>query len=216
VGRLGILGGTFNPPHLGHLALARHALGELGLDRVLLVPAFRSPFKQPEEDPRPEHRLAMCRLAVADAAALSVSALEIERGGPSYTADTLRALDAADPDTHVTLIVGSDVACTLPTWREPRELLALAEPAVALRAEAELQEREKIRAVLAPLLSRGRAPHDGLRFLTMPAIDISSSRVRERVRAGLAVEDLVGPAVGGYIAAHGLYGDAARGAGGAA
>lgn len=216
-GRLGILGGTFNPPHLGHLALARHALGELGLDRVLLMPAFCSPLKALEEDPGPEHRLAMCRLAVADSAALDVCALEIERGGRvggvgavSYTVDTLRALDAADPDIHLTLIVGSDVARTLPAWREPRELLALAELGVALRAEAEPQEPEQIRAVLAPLLSQGHAPHDRLRFLTMPAIDVSSSRVRERVRVGVPIEDLVGPAVGGYIAAHGLYSAPAR------
>lgn len=205
MGRLGILGGTFNPPHLGHLVLARHALGELGLDRVRLMPAFRSPFKPLGEDPGPEHRLAMCRLAVADDAALGVCALEIERGGLSYTADTLRAIAAADPDTNLTLIVGSDVACTLPAWREPRELLALAALAVALREEAEPREPEKIRTVLAPLLPRGGAPHDGLRFLTMPAIDISSSRVRERARAGLAVAELVGPAVSAYIADHGLY-----------
>jgi nicotinate-nucleotide adenylyltransferase len=208
VDRLGVLGGTFNPPHLGHYELALHALRELDLDRVLLMPAFRSPSKSVEEDPGPEHRLRMCRLAVADTGGLDVSALEIERGGPSYTVETLRALHAAHPDTQLTLIVGADVAGTLSAWREPAELLALAELAVALRAGCEPREPQKIRSSLNPLLS-GSAPYFGLRFLGMPAIDISSSSVRERVRRGVAVEELVGPAVATYIAAHGLYRDTA-------
>jgi nicotinate-nucleotide adenylyltransferase len=172
---------------------------------VLLMPASRSPFKPVEEDPGSEQRLAMCRLAVAEEAGLDACALEIERGGPSYTVDTLRALHATDPDTMLTLVVGSDVARTLPAWREPGELLALAELAVALRAGAEPEEPQEIRRVLAALLSRGRAPRERIRFLSMPAIDVSSSLVRERVRRGLAVEELVGPAVAGYLAAHRLY-----------
>jgi nicotinate-nucleotide adenylyltransferase len=146
----------------------------------------------------------MSRLAVADSGRLDVSALEIERGGLSYTVDTLRALRAAHPDTQITLIVGADVAGTLTTWREPHELLALAELAVALRAGCEPETPQRIRRALDPLLC-GSAPYFGLRFLRMPVIDISSSSVRERVRRGLAVEDLVGSAVATYIAAHGLY-----------
>jgi nicotinate-nucleotide adenylyltransferase len=206
---LGILGGTFNPPHLAHLELARHALRELELERVLLMPAFRSPFKPVEEDPGPEHRLRMCRLAAAEAEGVSACALEVERGGPSYTVDTLRALHAAHPDSRLTLVLGADVARTLTAWREPRELLELAELAVALRAGS---EPEAIRAALAPLLCAGQAPRHGLRFLEMPVIDVSSSLVRERIRRGLAVADLVGPAVGAYSAAHGLYRAAATGA----
>lgn len=206
MGRLGVLGGTFNPPHLGHHELALHALRELDLDRVLLMPAFRSPFKSVEDDPGPGHRLQMCRLAVADAGRLDVSALEVERGGPSYTVDTLRALHAAHPDAQLTLIVGTDVAGTLTAWREPQELLALAELAVALRAECEPEEPQRIRSALDPLLS-GSAPYFGLRFLRMPVIDISSSLVRERVRRGVAIEELVGPAVATHIAAHGVYRD---------
>jgi nicotinate-nucleotide adenylyltransferase len=174
------------------------------------MPASRSPFKPVEEDPGPEHRLRMCRLAVADAGRLEVSALEIERGGPSYTVDTLRALHAVHLDTQLTLIVGADVADTLSAWREPSELLALAELAVALRAEYEPGEPQEIRSALDPLLS-GSAPYFGLRFLRMPVIDTSSSSVRERVRRGVAVEELVGPAVATYIAANGLYRDATAG-----
>jgi nicotinate-nucleotide adenylyltransferase len=219
VAALGILGGTFNPPHLGHLALARYALGELGLDRVLLMPACLSPFKRSEEDPGPEHRLRMCRLAIEDdrarhpgAAAdeLAACSLEIQRGGVSYTVDTLRAIHAAHPDAQLTLIVGADVARTLPTWREPRELLALADFAVALRTGAEHDDRsgaptglgDDLRpAGLLPDRSLGEHP----RLLDMPAIDVSSSQVRDRVRHGAPVEDLVGPAVASYIAEHDLY-----------
>jgi nicotinate-nucleotide adenylyltransferase len=177
---------------------------------VLLMPASRSPSKQLEPDPGPGHRLAMCRLAAAENAGqgdagLGVCALEIERGGPSYTVDALRALLATHPDTKLTLIVGSDVARTLPAWREPGELLALAELAVAVRAGAKLEEPLEVRETLAALLSGGRAPNDRLRFLSMPAIDISSSLVRERVRRGVAVDALVGPTVASYLAAHRLY-----------
>jgi nicotinate-nucleotide adenylyltransferase len=219
VAALGILGGTFNPPHLGHLALARHALGELGLDRVLLMPACLSPFKRSEEDPGPEHRLRMCRLAIEDdrarhpdAAAdeLVACSLEVQRGGVSYTVDTLRAIHATHPAAQLTLIVGADVARTLPTWREPLELLALADLAIALRAGAEHDDgrgalaglRDDLRPVGTQL---DRPTGERVRLLDMPAIDVSSSRVRDCVRHGSPVDGLVGPAVASYIAEHDLY-----------
>jgi nicotinate-nucleotide adenylyltransferase len=169
------------------------------------MPAFRSPFKSVAEDPGPTHRLQMCRLATAEIASMDVSALELQRGGDSYTVDTLKALHAAHPGTELTFIVGADVAAHISSWREPRELLALARFAVALRAGAEPREPEKIRAALDPLVSANNAPFRGLRFLDMPVLDISSSLVRERVRSQLAIEELVGPAVATYIATHGLY-----------
>jgi nicotinate-nucleotide adenylyltransferase len=193
VGRLGVLGGSFNPPHRGHVELARHALRELGLERVWLMPARVSPGKPVEEDPNPahpEHRLEMCRLAVAGVGGVEACALEIEREGPSYTVDTLRALHAAHPHNALTFILGSDVASTLPAWHEAAELPALARFAVALRSDAE------------------HAPDPaGFPFvhLHMPMIDASSSLVRERVRHGLPVAELVGPAVASYISAHHLY-----------
>jgi nicotinate-nucleotide adenylyltransferase len=208
---LGILGGTFNPPHRGHLALARHALRELALERVLLMPARLPPHKTTAEDPGPSRRLEMCRLLVDGAEGLGVSALELEREGPSYTVDTLRALHAAHPATGLRFIVGADVARTLPTWREPRELLALAGLGVALRAGSSIGE---VQADLAPLLGAIQAggrvesrhePEDRVRFLSMPAIEVSSSLVRERVRRGEPVQELVGEAVAGYIAEHDLY-----------
>ncbi len=204
---LGILGGTFNPPHLGHLAVAACARAQLGLERVLLMPSFAPPHKPALEDPGPAHRLRMCQLAVErDGAGLDVtgveaSALEVERGGPSYTVDTLLELharaDAHDrqPIPRPTLILGSDMARTLPGWRRPDDILELADIAVAERPG---DGRNEVLAVLESLDTRAR-------FLEMPPIDISSSMVRLRVARGEPVGELVGDAVAAYIAEHRLY-----------
>jgi nicotinate-nucleotide adenylyltransferase len=194
-GGLGILGGSFNPPHRGHIELARHALRELGLSRVLLMPARVSPGKPVEEElnpAQPEHRLAMCRVAVAGVEEVDACALEIERDAPSYTVDTLRALHDDHPDIALTFILGADAASTLPTWHEAAELPALARFAVALRVGR--------RPIIKP-------DHVGFPIirLQMPMIEASSSLVRERVRRGLPVDELVGSAVAAYIAEHGLY-----------
>jgi nicotinate-nucleotide adenylyltransferase len=210
--RLGVLGGTFNPPHLGHLAIASCALAQLHLERVLLMPSHTPPHKPVQQDPGPAHRLRMCELAVEGRRpGLDACALEIERGGPSYTVDTLLALharadanadpdgavdaDARDPAPRLTLILGSDMARTLPAWREPREILRLADLLIAERAE---DARGEVLAVLEPLGAR-------VDFLEMPAIDVSSSLVRARVAQGEAVGDLVGSAVAAYIAEQRLY-----------
>ncbi|MGA2455175.1 MAG: nicotinate-nucleotide adenylyltransferase [Solirubrobacteraceae bacterium] len=203
---LGILGGTFNPPHRGHLAVALHARNELALDRVLLIPAHVAPYKSDGDarrggyDPGPEHRLRMCQLAVAGQDGLSVCAVEIERGGLSYTVDTLRSIHSSHPDAQLTLIVGADTAGTLGTWREPQRLLELAQLAVAARAGA--AQRRVLDTIAA--IDRNAA----VSFLEMPTIEVSSSLVRQRVADGAAVEELVGPAVAGYIAEHGLYASA--------
>jgi nicotinate-nucleotide adenylyltransferase len=197
--RLGILGGTFNPPHVGHLTVASHALAQLGLERVLLMPSHTPPHKLPQHDPGPRHRLRMCELAVEGRAGLRAGALEIERGGPSFTVDTLLALHAPSashqPSPQLTLILGSDMARTLPTWRSAGEIVELADIAVAQRPE---DGREEVLAVLESLDARAA-------FLEMPPIDASSSMVRERVSRRESVEELVGPAVAVYIAEHGLY-----------
>jgi nicotinate-nucleotide adenylyltransferase len=192
---IGVLGGTFNPPHRGHLALARHARAELGLERVLLMPAYSAPHKGEEGDPGPQRRLEMCRLAVDGQDGLEACALEIERGGPSYTVDTLRAIKQSDPEAELTFIVGADMARTLPAWREPRALVELAGLAVAEREDA---GRGEVLRALAPLSA-------DVAFLRMPLVEISSSIVRERVSAGVSIAGLVEPAVAEYIAAHGLY-----------
>jgi nicotinate-nucleotide adenylyltransferase len=192
---IGILGGTFNPPHRGHLALARHARAELGLERVLLMPAHSAPHKGDEGDPGPRQRLEMCRLAVGDEVGLQVCGLEIERGGPSYTVDTLRAIHESHPQAELTFVVGADMARTLPTWREPQELVELAKLAVAEREDAGCED---VSRALAPLRAE-------VAFLGMPPVEISSSLVRERVAEGRPVEELVAKAVAEYIAEHRLY-----------
>ncbi len=207
--RLGVLGGTFNPPHVGHLALARHAREELGLGRVLLMPARLSPGKAAEDDPGAAHRLEMCRLAATGAEGVDACALEIERDGPSYTVDTLRALHAEHNDIDITFILGADVARTLESWHEFQELPALAQFAVALRPG---NGPEEVRRAVALLSAQSGQPYPGLQpsglpmgFLSMPEIDVSSSEVREWIRKGKPVDGLVGNAVAAYIAQHGLY-----------
>ncbi len=214
--RLGVLGGTFNPPHLGHLALARHAKNELDLERVLLVPARLSPGKSAADDPGPGHRLEMCRLAAAGVEGVGVCALEVERDGPSYTVDTLRALHAAHPDNEITFILGADVARTVPSWHEASRLPRLAHLAIALRADSKAEEVRKaldrLEWAADPRSPAQQPPGGPVGFLNMPVCAVSSSLVRERARRGEPVEELVGPAVASYIAAHDLYRTAAAGA----
>jgi nicotinate-nucleotide adenylyltransferase len=169
---------------------------------VALTPARAAPHKQLAEDPGCEHRLAMCRLLIDATPALSVCTLELEREGPSYTVDTLTAIHASHPHTDLTLILGADIAATLPRWREPVRLLGVASLAVAARFGADRQ------ALLAPLAELGDPAR--VHLLDAPVIDVSSSLVRERAAAGEPIEDLVGEAVAGYVAEHGLYGARAR------
>jgi nicotinate-nucleotide adenylyltransferase len=198
VERIGILGGMFNPPHVGHLALAHAAVRELELGRVLLTPALVPPHKPARWDPGAEHRLAMCQLAVCGQARLGVCTLELQRPGTSYTVDTLRAIHASDPSAELTLILGADIACTLASWREPGEILALARIAVA---EREGTSREQVLGALTPLDASARVS-----FVEMPRVDVSSTLVRRRLTAGEPIEQQVGAAVAGYISEHELYG----------
>jgi nicotinate-nucleotide adenylyltransferase len=197
-GRIGILGGMFNPPHLGHVALARAAAAELDLERVLLAPALIPPHKPARWDPGAEHRLRMCRLAAHGDPLLEVCTLELDRPGPSYTVDTLRSIHAGRPDADLTLIVGADIARTLDSWREPREILRLARLAVA---ERDGVAREEVLDALGPLRGEG-----SIVFLRMAPHDVSSSLVRRRVAEGEPVDALVGARVARHIAEHELYG----------
>lgn len=201
----GILGGTFNPPHVGHLVCAQEALDQLELDRVTLMPAHTPPHKQVPEDPGADVRLRLCELAVAGDERFAVSDLELRREGPSYTVDTLRALHDDRPGDELTFIVGADMALSLATWREPEEVLRLARLGVAERDGA---RREDIAAVVAPL-------HDGSRvtFFDMPRLDVSSTALRRRVAEGRPIRYLVPDAVAAEVAARGLYRPGAAAAG---
>lgn len=165
---------------------------------MLLTPVLIPPHKPAKWDPGAEHRMRMCQLAIDDDPCLAVCTLELERPGPSYTIDTLRSIHAADPDAELTLIVGADIASTLASWREPREILTLASLAVA---EREDRSRRDVLNALAPLEGEAR-----IEFVAMPRLDISSSLVRKRLTAGEPIDDLVGNEVAAYIVEHELYG----------
>jgi nicotinate-nucleotide adenylyltransferase len=195
VARVGLLGGTFNPPHLAHLVCAQEALLQLGLDRVLLVPVAVAPHKAIEADPGVEHRVAMCEAAVAGDDRFGVSRADADREGPSYTVDLLRALSG---DDELTFIVGGDMAFSLPAWRDPEGVLALAGIGVA--------EREGVRrADISERLADLAGAAERVRFFDMPRLDISSSLIRRRAGAGLPVRYLVPDAVASYIEHERLY-----------
>ena len=197
--RVGILGGGFNPPHLGHLILAQEAYAQLELDQVLFMPYGEPSHRVLEGDPGSAVRLAMCELTVGADPRFEVSRIEVDRDGPVYTVDTLRELtDARGPDDSLCLILGGDQAASLRSWRSPEELLSLAVVAVAERDEwrrAEIVER------LGSLCSEER-----LRFFDMPRIDISSSMIRLRAHAGKPIRYLVPDRVAAYVDSQGLYG----------
>jgi nicotinate-nucleotide adenylyltransferase len=196
--RIGILGGTFNPPHLGHLICAQEAYLQLGLDRVTLIPARIPPHKAVEDEPGAEHRLELCRLAIrGDEQRLAVSDLEIARDGPSYTVDTLEALHSSAPDHELYLIVGGDIAAGLPDWHEPERVLSLATLAVAKRRGT---PQTAVDDALGSLQGGERT-----RFFRMPRIAISSTMLRERVKSGQPIKYYVPDRVAGYIKRHHLY-----------
>ena len=196
--RVGILGGTFNPPHLAHLVCASEAAAQLQLDRVLLTPVAQAPHKEAPYDPGPQERLELCRLAVAGDERLEVCDLEVRRGGSSYTVDTLRELHAQNPEDDLTFIVGGDIALGLPTWHEPEAVLGLATLAVAERSGAGRADiAERLRT------SFPEAAHPV--FFDMPRLDISSSQIRRHVAEGRPIRYLVPDPVAERIARGRLY-----------
>ena len=174
--------------------LACEACEQLGLDRVELVPTLSPPHKEVAGEPGADVRLELCRLAVRVDARLGVNDLEIRRGGLSYTVDTLRGLDAEDQE--LTFIVGGDMAQSLPSWREPAEILRLARLGIAERG---VVGRADIEQTLAQYAGAR------LDYFTMPRIDISSTDIRARLAAGRSVRHLVPAPVADAIAERGLY-----------
>jgi nicotinate-nucleotide adenylyltransferase len=195
--RIGLLGGTFNPPHLGHLVCAQEAHTQLGLDRVVFIPVHQPPHKEAERDPGVEHRVELCRRAVAGDDRLSVSRVEADVPGRSYTVDTLRKLHESSPGDELTFIMGGDMAHALPTWHEPEQVLSLATLGVA--------EREGVRRTDITERLAGLAGAERIRFFDMPRLDISSSLIRRHVAAGRPIRYLVPDAVAAYISDARLY-----------
>jgi len=194
---IGVLGSAFNPPHLGHLALAQEALWQLGLAEVVLVPTGHAPHKRIAEDPGREARMEMTRLAAAEDDRFSVSALEVEREGTSYTYETLEALAEERADRELVFVMGADAAVGFESWRRPERVVELARIAVARREGVSDAE---VDAVMRSLGCEGRAT-----MLAMPQFGVSSSAVRERAKQGRPLRYLVPQPVADYIEEKGIY-----------
>ena len=202
--RIGIFGGTFDPPHAGHLALAEWAREKLHLTRVLFVPAGTPPHKRGRRVSDARHRVAMTRLAARGNPAFEVSTLETRRSGPSFTVETLRALHANHPRARLYLLIGADSLAEFHTWREPDEIARLAILAVAERLPGRAA-RTRAHAAAAPMRPGSRR----MVQLGNPVFDVSSSMLRRRAAAGGSLRYLVPEAVERYVAKHRLYRDRA-------
>jgi nicotinate-nucleotide adenylyltransferase len=188
--RIGLLGGSFDPPHIGHLLAASDAYEALSLDRVLFIPASIQPLKAAQRVTPAEQRLAMTRLLIGEDQRFAVDPIEIERGGLSYMVDTLAALSVRWENVELFLLLGTDVTTTFARWREPTRIGQLATPVVLQRAGEE------------PELS---SMPPTTRVLPSRRIDVSSTEIRRRVAEGRSIHGFVPDSVADLIAAQGLY-----------
>jgi nicotinate-nucleotide adenylyltransferase len=189
---IGLLGGSYDPVHNGHLIVGQVAAERLGLDSLRFVPAREQPFKRGRHGASAEHRAAMLELAIANVPGMVVETIELSRPGPSYTVDTLRALRAREPSAEFTLLLGADAAADLPAWRETAEIPRLARVVVFARPGTAVPALPAIAETVE-----------------VPAIDISATAIRQRVREGRSIRHWVPDAVAEYIAWHRLYLDPA-------
>ena len=197
--KVGIYGGTFDPVHNGHLALAEAALGAFGLDRILFVPGHVTPFKIGARTASDADRLAMLRLALAGHARLDISTAELDRGGVSYTVDTLESFRAAHPDWELWFLLGADSLLSLGRWHRAGDIVRLASVGTVRRP-----------GVALPAALEGFPPDVSARLLDNvvdgDCPDISSTDIRRCVETGRALSELVPAAVADYIVREGLYG----------
>ena len=197
--KIGIFGGSFNPPHVGHIRAAEHAAGKLGLSKVLLIPTNGSPHKQlPADSPAPGQRLEMLRLAVEGNPCLEVSDLELTREGTCYTCDTLLALEKQYPGAEFTLLLGSDQFCLVGQWKNAADILKNARLAVFCRGGK--GEREAIARARQELTQQGAE----ITLLENPVTEISSTQLRRLLAFGCG-DEFLPPALSGYIRQNGLY-----------
>jgi nicotinate-nucleotide adenylyltransferase len=191
--RLAIFGGSFDPPHIGHLLAAQDAFDQLSLDRLILVPAATQPLKTGREATDAPRRLDMARLLVEGDSRFEVSSVEVDRGGLSFTVDTLAHFAREFPDAERFFLIGADVLASFGQWREPHRVVALARLAILERAGDQ-----------PPMLPSGL---DERRLTHLPTrrVDVSSTDIRERVRQGRSIRGFVTDGVAAYIARAGLY-----------
>ena len=197
--KIGVLGGTFDPVHRGHIMAAEEARGTLGLSEVLVMPAGRPMLKANEQITPPEHRLAMLRLAVDGIPWIKVSTMEIERPGPSYTADTMTALrEQRGSGDDIYFIIGWDSLEHLPEWREPQRIISACFLAAVPRPGISRPDVRALEKRLPGITER-------VVFLDKPLVDISSSSVREKAAQGDPIDEIVPGPVADYIKKHKLY-----------
>lgn len=198
-----LFGGSFDPPHIAHVALPMAVRQAVGADTVAYIPAAKAPHKLDKVQTNPKHRLAMLRLALEDEKHATVLTDELERGNtgkPSYTVDTLAGLrQVLSPDVILNLLIGADQVRIFDQWREPDRIIELAEPLVMVRPP---DTRDSLLASLPDDSARAQwSP----RLVDVPAMDISSTEIRERVTQDIPITGMVHPAVEAYIHEHGLY-----------
>jgi nicotinate-nucleotide adenylyltransferase len=197
--RIGVLGGTFDPPHIGHLWLAALAADAFDLDRVLFMPAARPPHKRRRGMTGAADRLLMTRLAIEGDAEFELTGIELERPGPSYTVDSVEELQRIHgPDATLFLVMAADSLAQVGTWREPDRLLERVEWIVGPRPGNDLPDEGALVRRFGPLASR-------IHVLSGPSLDVSSSEIRRRVAAGETIRYLVPRRVDELIVARGLY-----------
>jgi nicotinate-nucleotide adenylyltransferase len=201
--RLGILGGTFDPVHYGHLLLAESCREQCRLDEVWLMPAAAPPHKLQRAMTAAKKRMEMLELAVAGHDALRASAAEVERGGVSFTIDTLASIREQQPSAELFLLMGADTLLDLPAWRSPEGICQLAAPVVARRCGAPEPDLSLLSNLLPPAIV------DGIRgrFVEMPLIGLNSSDIRRRVASGRSIRFMTPRAVEKYIETERLYRD---------
>ncbi len=211
---IAVLGGTFDPIHYGHLRVAEEVREDLDLDRIIFMPAAIPPHKPDEQTTPPEFRIEMVRLAVSGNAGFEVSPMEIERGGKSYTIDTVRGLEKrGEKDLEISLIMGADSFNEITSWMDYRELLELANIIVVSRPR---YAAEKLAEALPVELARKfwydsvtgsykNSAGKSVTYLGTTRFDISSSDIRRRVKEGKSIRYLLPPPVADHIAKHGLY-----------
>ena len=199
--RLGLFGGSFDPVHYGHLLLAESARESCQLDQVWLIPAATPPHKLERSMSSSADRIAMLELAIGGQQQLLVSSMEIDRGGISYTVDTLRHVKQLQPEAELLFLMGADSLVELPTWREPAEICSLSTPIVVRRAGSPAPDFTGLRE----LVGESRAKQIAEQQFEMPVVELSSTDLRQRAAEGRSLRYRTPRAVEAYIEQHQLY-----------
>ena len=200
--RLGIFGGSFDPIHNAHLAIARACQEQAALDEVWFTPTAIQPLKHQGPHASDAERIEMLRLAIGDESSWRVCTLETDRGGRSYTVDTLRQIREELPEVELFFPIGADALRDVPKWKEPHEIFRMAKPLIVGRAGRPIADLDPLKSLCADKTQP--------QVIDIRPMDISSSNIRRRIAAGETIDGLVPPQIAEYIRQHGLYKDSAR------